>query len=44
MQYFLDQAAVANEEMVSPGDGEEDGGTESKPDSDKTEEGCGKLS
>ncbi|XP_053286286.1 rho GTPase-activating protein 45 isoform X2 [Pleuronectes platessa] len=34
------QDVVANEEMVSPGDGEEDGGTESKPDSDKTEEGC----
>ncbi|XP_047198829.1 rho GTPase-activating protein 45 isoform X1 [Hippoglossus stenolepis] len=34
------QGAVANEELVSPGDGEEDGGTESKPDSDKTEEGC----
>ncbi|XP_019936841.2 rho GTPase-activating protein 45 isoform X1 [Paralichthys olivaceus] len=36
------QAAIGNDEVGSPGDGEEDGGIEeqSKPDSDKTEEGC----
>uniref|UniRef100_A0AAQ5XP30 Rho GTPase activating protein 45b n=1 Tax=Amphiprion ocellaris TaxID=80972 RepID=A0AAQ5XP30_AMPOC len=41
---LLVQESVADEKMGSPADGEEDGSKEqNKPDSEKTEEGCGEF-
>lgn len=42
---LLVQGSIADDKIGSSADGEEDGGREepNKPESDKTEEGCGKF-